>query len=151
MKRLGGLAAALLLALLAAGCTASSSPAPQGGGPTPCGGSTDWPPLGYTATLPAGVEIKSSGPMAARVANSGDAAIHVRVSDWGLGTCTGWVSFSPDRSADVPAHSATDFALEDPSSSGIPFRVAVEVWSPACSGNCSETPTGFWSGPLTQP
>ena len=152
MKRLRGLAAALLLAMVAAGCAAApSGPVAQGGGPTPCGGSTDWPPIGYTATLPAGVEITSSGPLAARVVNSGDATIHVRVSDWGLGACTGWLSFSPDRSADVPAHSASDFALEDPSSSGIPFRVAVEVWSPSCSGNCPERPSGFWSGPLTQP
>lgn len=151
MKRLGGLAAVLVLAVSAAGCAVSSSPAPQAGGPTPCGGTTNWPPLGYTGTLPDGVEITSSGPLEARVINSGDAAIHVRVAAWGLGTCTGWVSFSPDQSTDITAHTASDFTLADPSTSGIPFRVAVEVWSPACSGNCPETPTGFWSGPLTQP
>ena len=150
MKRLGGLAAALLLALFAAGCATSSSPAPQGGGPTPCGDSTNWPPLGYTATLPAGVEITPLGPLEARVSNSGATAIHVRVSAWGLGSCTGWVSFSPDQPVDITGHSSSDFALAKPSS-GIPFRVAVEVWSPACGGTCPETPTGFWSGPLTQP
>jgi hypothetical protein len=150
MKRLGGLVAGLLIAVVAAGCAASSSPAPRGGGPSPCGGSTDWPPLGYAATLPAGVEITSSGPLSARVTNSGDAAIHVRVATWGLGSCTGWLSFSPDQPADIPAHSTSDFALADPSS-GIPFRVAIEVWSPACSGDCPEMPTGFWSGPLTKP
>jgi hypothetical protein len=150
MKRLGGLAAALLLALSAAGC-APATPAAQAGAQTPCGGSATWPPLGYTATLPAGVQITSSSPLEARVVNSGDASIHVRVAAWGLGSCTGWVSFSPDQSADITPHTASDFALADPSSSGIPFRVAVEVWSPECSGNCPETPTGFWSGPLTHP
>lgn len=149
MRRLGGLAAALVLALFATGC-AASSPAAQGPRATTCGGSTDWPPLGYSATVPAGVEITSSGPLAARVVNSSDAAIHVRVSDWGLGSCTGWVSFSPDLSVDIAAHTASNFVLKDPSSSGIPFRVGVEVWSHVCSDTCQQMPTGFWSGPVTQ-
>ncbi len=149
MKRLGGLAVTLLFAAIVAGCTSTSpsGAAAQGGGPTSCGGSQDWPPLGYTASVPASVAITSRGSLGVRVTNSGDATVHVRVATWGLGSCTGWISFEPDRSADVPAHSSSDFALADPSS-GIPFRVAVEVWSAACGESCASPPDGFWSGPM---
>ncbi len=161
VEALAGLLAAASIAVGAAGCagavtsggaTAQAPPA-QGGvsvAATPCGGSDAWPPQGYTERLPAGLEITSSGPLSVRVANSGAATIHVRVAVWGLGVCTGGLSFSPDRSADVPPRSSSDFAMDDPAS-GIPYRVAVEVWSSACGGACPGPAPGFWSGPLTQP
>jgi hypothetical protein len=155
MKRVGGLLAAVLVLSVAA-CGDSSTSGVDGQGPagantapTPCGGSSAWPPTGYTAALPTGVEVTSTGPLGARVANSTGATIHVRVATWGLGSCTGWGMFTPEQTADIVAHSSSDFALEDPAS-GIPFRVAVEVWSAACPDACSDSPSGFWSGPLTE-
>ena len=118
-------------------------------GATPCGGSTAWPPVGYPATLPSGVDVVAEGLLGARVTNSTDDTIHVRVATWGLGTCTGWLTFTPDQAADIPARLSRDFELTDPSS-GTPFRLGVEVWSAACPDACTGSPSGFWSGSLIE-
>lgn len=156
MRRLGGLGLALALALTMSACASQSpvsgSGTPDGAnvGPTPCGGSAAWPPLGYQEALPAGVHVTASGPSSARVVNSGATAVSLRVSAWGLGSCTGWLTFSPDQRATLGPGEGRDFTVADPNS-GIPYRIAVEVWTPACAGGCSGALGGFWSGPLTQP
>lgn len=145
------LVAAVALAVSASGCAVGSTATPIATPiPTSCGGSHAWPPNEYAET-PAGLTVEPVSGTTVRVANTTEQTWTIRVSAWGEGGCTGWLSFEPSVRADLAGGTNKEVTIANPNA-GLPFRIGVEFWDHRCDDTCTDAPVGFgWVEEVTQP
>jgi hypothetical protein len=126
--------------LAIAGC-AGQSTGMGTAGPTPCGGSHEWPPNGYAAA-PAGLTVERLSATSARLANATGADWSFAATAWFDGGCTGWMAAQPDVRGSLPARGSADVTVAG-AGAGQPYRIGIQFWDHPCDAACTDPPTGF--------
>jgi hypothetical protein len=146
---------AVTAVVIAASCAADGPPRSQtpdavpsaiGGQPTPCGGSTEWPPNDYPPA-PAGIAVELVTGMTVRIINVTQKAWTMRVAPWMNALCVGYVSAEAPR-IELNVDATVERTVEDPGWGDGPLRIGIELWDHPCDDACLDQPTAFaWVDP----